>query len=89
MRPLQRPRPICYWRIMRRVLTSYGKVRPDMADGCPERFDWEFMKYVWQFPTRYQPRVVEALDRHDAWARTVVLRSDAEADAFLRKAAVA
>ena len=20
-----------------------------MGAGCPERFDWEFMKYVWNF----------------------------------------
>jgi hypothetical protein len=28
--------------------------------------------------------MIEALDRHDAWARTVMLRSDAESTAFLR-----
>ena len=86
---LQRSRAICYWRIMRRVIGSYGQVRPDMAEGCPEKFDWEFMKYIWQFPSRYRPRIVAALDRHNAWARTIALRSDAEADAFLRNLAAA
>jgi adenylate kinase family enzyme len=81
---LQRSRMVCLWRIGRRVLTSYGKVRPDMAPGCREKFDWEFIKWVWSFPREVEPRIRAALDRHDVWARTVTLRSDAEAAAFLR-----
>jgi len=80
---LHRSRAVCYWRVVRRVIVSYGQVRPDMAPGCPERFDWDFIRYIWRFPRFYRPRMVEALDRHDAWARTIVLRSDAESTAFL------
>jgi adenylate kinase family enzyme len=39
----------CLLGVLKRVITTYGKVRPDMGDGCPERFDWEFMKWVWNF----------------------------------------
>ena len=39
----------CLMGVVRRVLTSYGKVRPDMAEGCPERFDWEFIQWIWNF----------------------------------------
>jgi adenylate kinase family enzyme len=83
---LKRSRAGCYWRIAHRVMTTYGQVRPDMAPGCPERLDWEFLRYVWQFPSRYQPRIVAALDRHDAWGRTTILRGDAAARDFLRQA---
>ncbi len=34
------------WRIIRRMLRHYGQSRPDMAEGCKERFDWEFLKFV-------------------------------------------
>lgn len=34
------------WRIIRRTLRHYGKSRPDMAEGCKERFDWKFLKFV-------------------------------------------
>jgi hypothetical protein len=30
-------------------MKSRGRVRPDMGEGCPERFDWEFIKYTWNF----------------------------------------
>ena len=82
---LRRSRAVCYWRIFRRVMASYEQVRPDMAPGCPERFDWEFVKYIWRFPKLYRPRMVEALNRHRAWARTVMLSSEAESKAFLCK----
>jgi adenylate kinase family enzyme len=81
---LKRSRYLCLWRIAGRVLTTYGTVRRDMAPGCPEKLDWEFLKWVWNFPRDYDPKISAALDRHDAWARTTILRSDAEAAAFLR-----
>jgi adenylate kinase family enzyme len=73
---LKRSRVACCRRIAWRVLTSYGRVRPDMAEGCPEQVDWDFMKFVWSFDAKYEPRIIAALDRHDAWPRTVMLHSD-------------
>ena len=39
----------CLWGVFKRVITTYGTVRPDMGQGCPERFDLDFMKWVWNF----------------------------------------
>ena len=39
----------CLMGVAKRILTTYGEVRPDMGDGCPERFDWEFLQWVWNF----------------------------------------
>jgi adenylate kinase family enzyme len=80
---LDRSRWACLWRIARRVIGSYGRVRPDMAERCPERIDVEFIRYVWRFPKVYRPRIPAALDRYDAHQRTVILRSDAEGDVYL------
>jgi adenylate kinase family enzyme len=85
---LHRSRAVCYWRIFRRVMAGYGQVRPDMAPGCPERFDWEFIRHIWRFPRLYRPRMVAALNRHQVWARTVVLSSEAESKAFRRSRVV-
>lgn len=43
-------RRVCLMSYFKRVITNIGKVRPDMPDGCPEKFDFEFMKYIWNFP---------------------------------------
>jgi adenylate kinase family enzyme len=82
---LQRSRVACVRRVLYRVLKTYGTVRPDMAPGCPEKFDWSFLKWVWNFPRDWDPKIKVGLDRNDAWRRTVILRSDAEAAAYLRQ----
>ncbi|NCP13293.1 MAG: AAA family ATPase [Sphingomonadales bacterium] len=40
------PIRVCLWRLLRRVATLRGQSRPDMPDGCPERFDAAFFWYV-------------------------------------------
>lgn len=46
---LDYPRRIYTYRVVKRLLKTYGKVREDMAPGCPERIDFSFLKYVWTF----------------------------------------
>ncbi len=40
------PIRLCLWRALRRVMSYRGRTRPDMTDGCPERFDVEFFRYL-------------------------------------------
>jgi len=40
---------ICRWRVIQRWLTWHGRQRPDMGEGCPEKMDWEFFMWVWNF----------------------------------------
>ena len=36
----------CLWRAYRRYRIYRGKTRPDMADGCAEKFDREFVRWI-------------------------------------------
>ena len=73
---------VCLWGMLQRVLGNYGKNRTDMPDGCPERFDWEFIKYIWKF--NENNRVINytriAKYKH---AKAIVLKSRKEAQRFL------
>ena len=42
-------RIVCLLHWVKRVITNYGKAREDMAPGCGERFDPEFMGWIWNF----------------------------------------
>ncbi len=53
------PRLLCLWGVTTRWLRWIGRTRPEMAPGCPEKIDWEFLRYVWTFDDRYAP-IVEA-----------------------------
>lgn len=43
------PTHICLYRVIKRIITNYGRVRADAPPGCPERFDFEFLLYVWNY----------------------------------------
>lgn len=80
---LDMPPALCVYRVLKRVALSYGKTRADMAEGCPEQFDWEFIKWVWNYPTRTKPKV-EALLEGCAGEKTVIrLTSKRETENFL------
>jgi len=73
----------CLRRAMWRAVTTYGRVRPDMAEGCAERIDLEFLRYIWTFNAKQRPRVVAALARFGGHVDPVVFRRDGEAARFL------
>jgi adenylate kinase family enzyme len=75
----------CLSRVVWRVATSYGKVRPDMAAGCPEKFDWEFLRYVWRFNRLERPKVVAALAQFGGHVDPVVFRRDGDTRRFLQR----
>ena len=47
----------CIYRVLKRVAFSYNKTRSDMAEDCPEKFDWEFLKWIWDFENRSKPKI--------------------------------
>lgn len=49
---LDYPRYLYIYRVIKRLLTTYGTVREDMAPGCRERIDFAFLRYVWEFKTK-------------------------------------
>ena len=84
---LDLPRSTCIGRIVRRVVTTYGRVRPDMAPGCPEKVDWEFLRYVWDYPINRRPVVLDSIRRYASGngKRVVTLRRPAEVERFVRE----
>jgi adenylate kinase family enzyme len=53
----------CLFGVVRRTLTSWGESRPDMAEGCPERLDWNFVRWVWSYPETSRPKVARAIEQ--------------------------
>lgn len=80
---LDLPRTTCTWRILKRTVTQYNKNRPDMAEGCNERFDWEFTKYVWNFSRDKNPLLGARLKKFDA-LESFRLKSNEEIEVFFR-----
>ena len=75
------PRTVCAWRVIKRILTYKKKGRPDMATGCDESFDWDFIKYVWNFPRDKNPDIVSRLAKFPD-IKVVHLKSNREIEGF-------
>lgn len=77
------PRRVCLWRVLKRWALYRNRARPDMGEGCPERLDLKFLRWVWQYPRVSRPQTLAALREKES-GRVYVLRSDGDMDEFLR-----
>lgn len=78
------PRFTCLFRAVRRYFSFRGKHRPDMADGCNEKLDPEFVWWLlWKGRTRKkQERFQCILDTYPE--KTVVLKNQKGLDRYLK-----
>lgn len=80
---LDLPRLVCLLSVIKRVLLSYGRTRPDMGEGCPERFDLSFLKWIWNFNKEKQQKYLSLLN---ASGKTVYrIRSRRELPALIER----
>ncbi len=74
----------CLLGVVKRILTTYGSVRPDMGEGCPERFDLDFLKWVWNFNKNKREQYYRLLNETEG-IETIVLKNRRQVRAFLEK----
>jgi len=80
---LDPPRWLCLWQAFRRSVMLFGRVRGDLAPGCPEKIDPAFYHYIWSWNRLTRPRMEAAIAAHGRGAQLVRLRSDEESRAFV------
>jgi adenylate kinase family enzyme len=78
------PVPLCLFRVIKRVVTGFGRVRSDMAEGCPEGVDWEFLKWIVGYKRNLRPEIIEMLDSLPGGVKVHHLRGPADVDGFLK-----
>ena len=74
----------CVCGVLKRVLSNWGKVRPDMGAGCPERFDWAFLKFVWNFNKTGRKKLYSRFSSADPSVKIVILRNRRQVKRFLK-----
>ncbi len=78
------PRLVCMWGVIKRVIKYHGKTRPDMGGECRERFDPEFMKYVWDFRKKHRKRYLEML-ANATDKKVIILKNRRQVKKFLEE----
>lgn len=74
----------CLFRGWKRYRRYKGRVRESMAAGCPERFDWEFIRWI-----LWDGRQDKQVTRYQTIGQTypdkfISLKNQKELDAFLK-----
>ena len=73
----------CLFRAYRRYLDHKGRARNSMTEGCKEKLDLEFIRWIlWDSRTRKQKKLWQAM-KETCGEKTVVLKNQRQLDGFL------
>ena len=73
----------CLFRAYRRYLVHKGRARNSMTEGCEEKLDLEFIRWIlWDSRTRKQKKLWRAM-KETCGEKTVVLKNQRQLDGFL------
>jgi len=84
---LELPLRGCVYTALKRWIVNYGKTRPDMAEGCPEKIDWAFLKFIL---TTYADRKVAMRKRARDFSesgsgrQSIILQNQKQIEGFLK-----
>lgn len=67
-------RSLCLRRAISRRIKFAGKQREDIADGCLEKLDRDFLRYIWHFRKEVRPLIYKLFSQHPE-VQTVVLKN--------------
>lgn len=85
---LELPLAVCLYRVIKRRILNHGRTRPDMREGCNEKLDYQFIKFI---ITTYYPRKRKMRERFEVFKqmdpknRVIVLKGKKEIDQYLEK----
>jgi len=82
---LDMPRLLCIYRIIKRRIRYHGKTRPDLNDECPEKLDWAFFKWVWNYKRRSRTKVMERLESVQAQKEIIIVRTRKQTNELMKQ----
>ena len=74
----------CLRRVWKRYRMHKGKSRPDMGEGCPERVDLDFLKWVWNYNKNKHKRNYDLLNRAEG-VRVMIFKNRRQLRKFLKQ----
>ncbi|MGD6874268.1 DNA topology modulation protein [Sutcliffiella horikoshii] len=78
-------RTICVYRALKRMFQYRNKIRPDMGEGCEEKFDVDFLKWIWDYPKTKRPGILKMLEQSSKDKKVLIIKSPKEVQELLNK----
>ena len=69
------PPLLCIWRFLKRRIKFHNKNRPDMTEGCSERIDWSFIKWIYNYRRDRRPGIMQKLEAVKSEKTIVIFNS--------------
>jgi adenylate kinase family enzyme len=82
---LNMTRRMSFFRIFVRFLKNRGKTRHDVAEGCPEKIDLDFVKWIWEYPRTRKPAILRFFEKLKPSKNVYILRNQREIEEFLKE----
>lgn len=75
---LELPLAVCLYRVLKRWLMNIGRTRPDLGEGCPEKMEWTFLKFIY---TTYHSRKKKMAERFQilGFEKTIIVLKNKKA----------
>lgn len=81
---LDYPTLICIYRTIKRMIRYWGRSRPDMTEGCNERFDWPFFHFILTYRTKRRQDILEKLRAAPTHKSTYIFKNDQQVKDYLQ-----
>jgi adenylate kinase family enzyme len=79
------PRLLCLWRVIKRRFKYKNKPRVDMAPECPEKLNWEFIKWILTFPSNGRKAMMERINKYCTDKNVYILKNPLEVKKFVEE----
>lgn len=75
------PIAIIYWRLLKRFIKYFNKLRPDMGGNKKFHIDWKLLKFIWNYPAQDErSRVLQ----YSSSKNLIILHNPKEERIFLK-----
>lgn len=82
---LDMPTSLCMYRVIKRRVMYHGRTRPDLNEGCPERLDLGFIRWIWSYRRTSRPALLNRLALLKEGQTVIILRSPWEVRSYLEQ----
>ncbi|WP_442593546.1 topology modulation protein [Neobacillus sp. D3-1R] len=83
---LELPLYVCLYRVLKRWVQNFGKTRPDVGEGCTEKIDWAFIKFIMTTHGARKEKMLKRLrvfGENGDGRKTYILKNKKEVGQFL------
>ncbi|MEM9161281.1 MAG: DNA topology modulation protein [Verrucomicrobiota bacterium] len=74
---------LCLYRVLLRTIKHLGRARPDMPKDCPERFTYQFLSYIFNYPRTRRLKILNTLESLPDTKEVLVLKSKVDISNYL------